>query len=1105
MNTYPLKQNIFALVTGLMLVFSAGISQVLAQEEEEEDIFQLSPFTITAEEDTGYAATNTLAGTRIKSDLKDLAGAVQIITEDFLEDTSSTGIEDLFLFTTNTEVSGPDGNFGAGGGDRRDPNGRARVRGLAEPDRTRGYFLSDIGFDTYNTDRVTIAKGANAILFGLGSPAGLVNNNLKQAVFEERNEIKLRYGSWGANRQILDVNRVIFDDFMAVRIIGLNNQNRFKQKPSFEDERRLYAALLDTPTKTTTIRANMEIGSRDASRPPIITPSSNIPDWVENGLQTNPDPGSASGWSNFPGNRGPLYIFDNPEDRHATLGFDAAPATPGPDGIRRLHYTWRNREDVNAAVSNAVLSDEDDWVFDFRNNTVTGTENTSFSSFDAANITLEQQFSQNSAVEIVYDKQHSKDGWLDRASNQVNVDVSEYFNYFFETESDGTPILIPNPRVGRPYRAGVDNFANGNSEREAFRITAYYDLDLRDHDKLSWLGRHVFTGLYSDQSREVYEQSDNYGIQSAGEIERILEANRNRDYSTASWDRLARNVRYLGPRITGIPSSGTVATRGPSRPNPRIQEISAVLYDSTADPIFEGHRGAYRQVDGSPLVLNPVNAASIDRQEIESIALVAQSYFLDDHIVATYGWREDKAESWRDDSPEFTAEAIALPETLAYPSDPDDSVKDDVFTWGVVGHLPENWRLFGIGLSAHYGESENFVPSPGRITILNEPHPSPAGTTKEYGFSIDLPDQNFYVRVNWYETVSKNQSDRALGTSGIPNFERLWYNGVRSSLQEKEPRDPSVPREEYETWEPDDPRLWPNNIKWREVYTVPPLGMRQALWTPVDPGPDPGTVTQVSNRNNPNVTGVSDFSSEGVEFEGVWNPTSNWTMFFNVAQQKAIKTNVLKSFKEYFEIREPQWLVMGDLLSRPNTYKNYDDLNGNGIPDPGEPSTANTIFNQTRVTQWSLLLRQTLREGALLDEVREWRYNFATSYRFDDDSRLKGWAVGGAYRWQDEVGVGFRDGILSPSDADLPVGLDSIAVADVTQPLFGPSETNVDFWIKHTREIFDGKVNWRIQLNIRNALNNDDLIITRKSGDDVPSQIRIMNPTNFRLTSTFTF
>jgi len=1089
---------------GLFALALAGVPGLIAQNDTEE-VFELSPFSVSADDNEGYRALSTLAGTRLRTPLKDIAGAVQVVTEEFLDDQSISNVEDLFLYTTNTEVSGPDGNFGAGGGDRRDPNGRTRVRGLAEPDRTRNFFLSDIALDTYNTDRVTIAKGPNAILFGLGSPAGLYNSNLKQSHFEEETEIQLRYGSWGAHREILDANRVLVEDVLALRIIGLNNQNKFKQKPSFEDEQRLYGALLYKPTEKTTISVNAEIGSRDASRPFIVTPSSNIPDWVANGMPTNSNPGSGSGFSVVPSNRGPLYVFDGPASTRPDVGYDTGPATPGPDGILRQMFTWSNRDDATTAgnISNAVLSDEDRWVFDFRNNTLTGTENTSYSSFDAITLTIEQILSENAGFELAYDKQNARDGWLDRASNEINVDTSEFYNFFYEVESDGTPIPFPNPRVGRPYRAGWDNFANSTSERDALRLTAYYDLDLRDSDGLGWLGRHVFTGLYSDQSREVYEETDSYGIVSAGEIERVLEANRKQLYTTASYDRGARNLRYLGPKITGMPSSGTIATRTIAD-TPRIQEISAVMYDSTAAPIYPGFKGAYRQIDGSPLILDPINNASIDRQEIDTMAITAQSYFLNDSIVATYGWREDKASSWGDDSPEFTAEAIALPETLAFASSPDSSTKGDAFTWGVVGHLPEEWRPAGIGLSAHYGVSENFVPSPGRITILNEPHPDPAGETTEYGFSIDVPDKGIYVRFNWFETVSKNQTDSSMGNGSIPNYERLWYGGVRSALQNKEPRDPSVPASEYETWDPKDPRLWPNNIGWEQVYTVPPLGMREALWTPVDPGPGPGTVTSVSDRGNPNVTGVSDFSSEGLEVEGVWNPTKNWTFLFNVAQQKAIKTNVLKSWQAYFDIREPQWLAMGHLLSRPNTYKDYNDLNGNGFPDPGEPSTANTIFAQTRSTQWDRLLQQTLREGALLDEVREWRFNLATSYRFNDDSALKGWAVGGGYRWQDDVGVGFRNAILA-DDPRLPVGLDEIAVADVTQPLFGPSESNLDLWVRHSRKIFNDNVDWRIQLNVRNALNNDDLIITSKSGDDVPSSIRIMNPINFRLTSTFNF
>lgn len=149
-------------------------------------------------------------------------------------------------------------------------------------------------------------------------------------------------------------------------------------------------------------------------------------------------------------------------------------------------------------------------------------------------------------------------------------------------------------------------------------------------------------------------------------------------------------------------------------------------------------------------------------------------------------------------------------------------------------------------------------------------------------------------------------------------------------------------------------------------------------------------------------------------------------------------------------------------------------------------------------------MAETEKEGSLLPEIREWRFNVVTNYRFDEDSRLKGYAVGAAYRWQDDVAVGFRERIAQGDEFGVS-GLVNASLIDVNSPLFGPTESNLDVWISHRRKIFDGKVDWKLQLNIRNAQNNDDLIITQKDADDVPTRIRIMNPINYRLTSTFTF
>jgi hypothetical protein len=46
-------------------------------------------------------------------------------------------------------------------------------------------------------------------------------------------------------------------------------------------------------------------------------------------------------------------------------------------------------------------------------------------------------------------------------------------------------------------------------------------------------------------------------------------------------------------------------------------------------------------------------------------------------------------------------------------------------------------------------------------------------------------------------------------------------------------------------------------------------------------------------------------------------------------------------------------------------------------------------------------VQMKLQEGAAAPEIREWRYNFITNYSFSE-GRLKGFGVGGSYRWQDE-------------------------------------------------------------------------------------------------------
>jgi outer membrane receptor protein involved in Fe transport len=78
---------------------------------------ELSPFEVTGEKDNGYAATETLAGTRIATNLADVAASISVYNKDFLSDINATGAATLLQYTTNGEVAGPYGSYtGLGNG-----------------------------------------------------------------------------------------------------------------------------------------------------------------------------------------------------------------------------------------------------------------------------------------------------------------------------------------------------------------------------------------------------------------------------------------------------------------------------------------------------------------------------------------------------------------------------------------------------------------------------------------------------------------------------------------------------------------------------------------------------------------------------------------------------------------------------------------------------------------------------------------------------------------------------------------------------------------------------------------------------------------------------
>jgi len=147
MNKLHLKLRFSWAFIGSFGLAAAGLAPGQSDDEEDDEIYTLSPFEVSAEDDAGYRATSTLAGTRIRTDIRDIASPISVVTKEFLEDTAARDNSGLLQYTTNTEVGGLGGNFGGFGSDQGlseegallRPNSNTRVRGLDSADNTRNF------------------------------------------------------------------------------------------------------------------------------------------------------------------------------------------------------------------------------------------------------------------------------------------------------------------------------------------------------------------------------------------------------------------------------------------------------------------------------------------------------------------------------------------------------------------------------------------------------------------------------------------------------------------------------------------------------------------------------------------------------------------------------------------------------------------------------------------------------------------------------------------------------------------------------------------------------------------------------------------------------
>jgi hypothetical protein len=1090
-----------------------------ANDAKPESALVLNPFVVSTEKDTGYAGSSTLAGTRLNTPVADLGAAISIFTKDFLDDIGATSTNDLLIYATGMEAGGPGGNFsGAAGSNianesvfsdasRNEPQTVTRARGVGTPNISRNYFNSDIASDAYIIESVTVNRGPNASLFGVGNAAGVVESGVLRAdVSRNRNRVQFRYGDNDSLRANVDFNRVLIRNKLAVRIAALHDEERFQQRPAFEKKRRVFGAINFEPFKTTSIRGDFEAGRTTANRPFTGLPFNSISDeWWATGMPlydwtlfddpvrlqqrfglnaaTTPAPTQGGANSRFQdyANRGlmsrttgqgqvfggNILVFNSHNATQPAIGFPATgmPATTGTaaNAIRSNVFdpVFNRDSAADTAVYIETLNVAEIYAETYPGNLkpagikMQGFRN--YDAFDWMNRQIDETGRQGDTFNTVNVNLEQR-GWDDRVGLALAYFNQRYSNWnrnaFLSTQGNANHVRIdpnvrlpngqPNPNVGRPFVA-FQQTADGNSVRgrSAGRATAYLRYDFKDISPKwgKWIGRHALTGLVEQVDADIV----NYSTRMTNQV--------NNGVISTGFNNRPYMMVYVGPSVL----DGTPLTLNPIQ-LPRFQDgfTAQTLFPSaeagsTAQATFTTVPNVFREIH---------NGTTGSREVIKSQASVLHSYWLDNLLVTTLGWRRDEGYLSRLNLPANVNNKLAWGRNdFDFADTPPPNASKEVKTFSAVLRWPQRLVRLprGMNASVFTNVSENFTPAGTRVDFNNESLPSPAGKTREIGFNLSFFDNKLSLRYNKFET-----STRGATLSGGP-LGNMFNNSILQviSLLVADQNNPgnqgTIDRR------PAINAMLAPLPRYREAINFQMSG----TGTVEDPLTTSWTPLGVSD--------TTDIVSKGHELELVFNPTRQLRLLANVANQEAVQSNIAPVTRELVNLMLPVWT--GDLV-------------GNS-PRGGFPNVR-AYVTETSLTPYYSLIET---EGISTAEVRKWRANFVANYTFARTSKLRGWGVGTGIRWQDKVAIGYPTSRRP----------DGTVALDRANPYYGPTATNVDGWLSYGRRVWKDRIDWKIQLNIRNMIGSDELIAINAQPDGSVASYRLPPERRWYITNTFTF
>lgn len=678
---------------------------------------QLSVFEVSADKDVGYQAGNTTSGSRLNSSLKDTAAAVMVFTPEFLSDFGLTSLADLVAYAPNMQVDMLDTSADAnpqflGGSDLRDT--RIRVRGLSAS-TSLDFFETGVPIDTYNTERLELSSGPNSILFGFGSPGGLVNIMTKRAqLTRTRSSVRVQSGQWDHARAELDHNQVLVPGKLAMRLNGLYQNSGGWREYDYSDAARGAVSLRAQPLKHTAVVINFENGQvlSSASRP--INAYDALALWRARGTPTKSD----ATWVAADRANG---INRNTTARtlHITDADGSAPFTLTLSNAANLRLLESTYEDINIPAADRVgltLVPRTQLPFDI---STYGPGSSRDHNFNRVVATVEQRLTPSLTLELAYNRDRSTQLVRTLQGNQLSLagDPNTVI-----PNPNGTATTIANPNVGGLYMEGRWVADYGEVDNDVFRAALAWDLDLKK------FGRHKLAGMAEHGVLRAFRYP----------IVQILVDENGVPLTSPGTPEVAANFvwrrQYVAP--------GNFSTYFPGRGD---EDFTVVRNGRSYRP---------RWINAN------ANGGDIERT-METLLAATQSSFWDNKVIVTAGVRWDRIAF---DQYGSTRTNAADPDVLAGRTIVNtvkftDVVDDTTHytpvtsTQGIVFHATKTFSVF-------YNHGTNNAQPPLNARVLpDERLPEPfEGKSDDYGFMLNLLEGKIFLRATAFQTAQNKAS-----------------------------------------------------------------------------------------------------------------------------------------------------------------------------------------------------------------------------------------------------------------------------------------------------------------------------------------------------------